>query len=84
MFKECFIEHFGKLVGSTKPSETQFSGNLIAALRLLRLKVTLLMCIRKPEFIKKYKIEMLYWYFRKSVFGTMCLLFAMLFIQSYD
>ncbi len=54
-FKECSIEHFGKVVGFTKPSKTQFGGNLIAALQLLLLKQALLMCIRKPKFVKKKK-----------------------------
>lgn len=55
MFQECVQEHYGRVLGFTKPSETRFGGNLIAALRLLRLKAPLLMCIRKPQFVKRNK-----------------------------
>ncbi len=51
MFKESFIEHYGKIVGFTKPSETWFDGNLW----LLRLKQPMLMCVCKPKFVKKKK-----------------------------
>ncbi len=82
MFKECSIEHFGKEVGFTKPSETQFGGNLIAALQLLRLKQALLMCVSaSPSLSRRKSIEKLYWYFKRNAFGTMCLLSVKLSIQ---
>ncbi len=84
MFKECSIEYYGKVVGFTKPSETQFGGNLIAALRLLCLKKALLMCIRKPKFVKKRKHRDVVLVLRRNVFGTMSLLFAKLSILLCD
>ncbi len=55
MFKECSIDHFGKLAGLTKQSETQFGWNLIAALQNVSLEETLLMCICKSKFVMNKK-----------------------------
>ncbi len=77
MFEECSIEHFGKMVGFTKPSKTWFGGNLIALLHLLRLKQAMMMCVCNPKFVKKKSIDMLYLFLRRSLFGAMLFLFSM-------
>ncbi len=60
MSKECSIEHFDKLVGFTMPSETW----------------TFLMCYTSSSLSRRKNIEMLYWYSKMSVYGTICVLFA--------